>query len=557
MPEQPSGKDREPSALLRGTTVLVIDDDPDFRESLALQLAFFGCSVEQAGSGEAGIALASAVSPDIILLDLNMSGMQGDAVCAQLRSGMPSAAIPVIVITGEGQRESVLRCLEAGANDVLRKPIDPMELAVKIRNLVSLRMVEELRIEQHMMRETTAVLRRAKLEWETTMDCVADVIILTDRKDHILRCNRAMADLAGMSFSRLLGQRWQRVLAEAGFRCSVSGEEQIEYLSPLGTVYDLSVTYAIRAGTQPVAVVRLLDVTAIREARRSLEESHRILTEQNIALERANAELKSLQFQMIQQEKMSSIGLLAAGVAHEINNPIGFINSNLSTLRRYAEHLKAYVAEVDACTGELPDDARRRLAAARRENKIDYLVPDIEALANESLDGAERVKSIVKDLKSFSRVDEAESKMADINAGLESTINIVWSELKCKAEVDRDYGALPLTRCNLGQLNQVFVNMLVNAAQAIEKRGRISVQTWADGRDIFVRIADTGSGIAPDKLQKIFEPFFTTKEVGTGTGLGLSISCDIVKKHGGEIRVQSEPGKGTAFTIRIPITQAG
>ncbi|HSW63126.1 MAG TPA: ATP-binding protein [Dissulfurispiraceae bacterium] len=553
MPEQTSGKNREPSDMLRGRTVLLVDDDSDFRQSLALQLAFFGCSVEQTGNGETGIAMAAAAAPDVILLDLNMPGMQGDEVCARLRADIQSAAIPIIIITGEEQHDAIIKSLEAGANDVLRKPINPMELMVKIRNLVSLRLVEELKIEQNMMQDTIAAVGQAKREWETTMDCVADVIILTDRQDRIIRCNRAMTDLAGMPFERLLGKRWQPVLAEAGFVCSVSEQAEIEYLTPCGTVYDLSVSYVPRAAGLPAAVIRLLDVTAIREAQKSLEESHRLLSEQNSALECANAELQSMQFQMIQQEKMSSIGQLAAGVAHEINNPIGFISSNLSTLRRYAEWLKAYIAAVDACIEELPDDARRRLAAARRENKIDYLVPDIEALVHESLDGAERVKSIVKDLKSFSRVDETESKAADINAGIDSTINIVWSELKYKATVERDFGKLPQTLCNLGQLNQVFMNMLVNAAHAMETQGRITVKTWADTHDIFVQIADTGSGIPADKLQKIFEPFFTTKEVGKGTGLGLSIAYDIVKRHNGDIQVQSEPGKGTAFTIRIPI----
>ncbi len=545
-----------PSDLLRGRTALIIDDDPDFRQSLALQLAFFGCEAEQAGDGVSGIVKAAAASPDVILLDLSMPGMRGDDVCAQLRADMQSASIPIIIITGEGQHDTVLQCLKAGANDVLRKPIDLMELMIKIRNLVSLRVAEELRIEQDMMHDTIAAIVQAKREWETTVDSVADVIMLTDRQDRIIRCNRAMTELAGEPYERLMGRRWQPVLAAAGFTCVVGEQAQIEYSNPRGAVYDLSVSYMPRSPGLPAAVIRLLDVTEMRGARRALEESHLLLSEQNIALERANAELKNMQSQMIQQEKMSSIGQLAAGVAHEINNPIGFISSNLNTLRRYAERLKAYVAAVDASAGELPDETRRRLADARRENKIDYLVPDIEALVNESLDGAERVKGIVKDLKSFSRVDETESKAADINAGIDSTINIVWSELKCKATVERDFGELPQTLCNIGQLNQVFMNVLVNAAHAMETQGRITVKTWADEKNIYVRIADTGSGIPPDKLQKIFDPFFTTKAVGKGTGLGLSIAYDIVKRHNGDIEVQSEPGKGTAFTIRIPIVRS-
>lgn len=544
---------RASADLLRGRTALIIDDDADFREALGLQLAFFGCNIELAENGEAGMAKAAAVSPDIILLDLQMPGMRGDEVCERLRSDIQFASIPIIIITGEDEHEILLQALEAGANDVLRKPVEPVELGVKIRNLIALRVIEELRIEQTMMRDTMAVIERAKREWETTMDCVSDVILLTDRRDRILRCNHAMAELTGEPTQNLIGKKWQDVLSQSGYACSMDEHAQIECVGPGGIVYDLSVSYVPFVPGLPAAVVRLLDVTAMREAQRALQESHRLLIEKNSALEQANADMMNMQSQMIQQEKMSSIGQLAAGVAHEINNPIGFISSNLNTLRRYADRLKTYIETVDACAGELPDSLRERLAAARRGNKIDYLVPDIEALVRESLDGAERVKSIVQDLKSFSHVDSAQSRMSDINAGLESTINIVWNELKYKATVERNYGDIPQTYCNAGQLNQVFMNILVNAAHAIETRGNISVSTWADGGAIFVRIADNGSGIAADKLKKIFEPFFTTKEVGKGTGLGLSIAYDIVKRHNGEIMVQSEPGAGTVFTIRLPV----
>jgi len=204
----------------------------------------------------------------------------------------------------------------------------------------------------------------------------------------------------------------------------------------------------------------------------------------------------------------------------------------------------------------------RDLAARKKALKVDFITEDIKSLVKESLDGADRIKKIVQDLKSFSRVDEAEQKMADINAGIESTINIVWNELKYKVTLHKEYGDIPQLKCNPGQLNQVFMNMLVNAAHAIEKRGDITVKTWfippCGGEEdgwINVSIADTGSGIPADKLNRIFEPFFTTKEVGKGTGLGLSIAYDIIKKHRGEIQVQSEPGKGTTFIVRIPVEE--
>jgi two-component system NtrC family sensor kinase len=283
-----------------------------------------------------------------------------------------------------------------------------------------------------------------------------------------------------------------------------------------------------------------------------------ILETQHVDLETAYNDLKMVQSQVLQQEKMASIGQLAAGVAHEINNPMGFIISNLNTLKRYVEKLSEYVtfqadlirrySEKCGNTNTLANIAEKKKAL-----KIDYITGDLDNLIKESLDGADRVKKIVQDLKNFSRVDESEFKTADINAGLESTINIVWNELKYKATLVREYGDIPLTVCNPGQLNQVFMNLLMNAAQAIEKTGEIRVKTWLEGDHINISIADTGSGIPEDTQKRIFEPFYTTKEIGKGTGLGLSIAYDIIKKHGGEISVNSVVRKGTTFTISIPV----
>ncbi len=278
-----------------------------------------------------------------------------------------------------------------------------------------------------------------------------------------------------------------------------------------------------------------------------------ILDHQHHDLEQAYHELQEAQAHLVQQEKMASIGQLAAGVAHEINNPTGFIMSNLGSLRKYVDRLTQFIAEQDRAIGELPEIRIGEIAKQRKALKVDIITDDLRSLISESLEGAERIKKIVQDLKGFSRLDEAEQKLADINAGLESTINIVWNELKYKAEVKKDYGDLPQTQCNPGQLNQVFMNLLVNAAHAIENRGEIAIRTWADDGAINVSISDTGCGIPEDNIKRIFEPFFTTKEVGKGTGLGLSIAYDIVKKHNGSIDVKSAIGKGTTFTITMPV----
>jgi len=271
--------------------------------------------------------------------------------------------------------------------------------------------------------------------------------------------------------------------------------------------------------------------------------------------------MRTLETQLLQSEKMASIGQLAAGVAHEINNPMGFIYSNLGTLNEYIEDLadilSAY-ADLDKAVevGDL-DKARAQIqsiSAKKQTLDLDYLLDDIGQLIEESREGADRVRKIVLNLKDFSHVDKEEKMPANINNGLESTLNIVSNELKYKAEVEKDYGEIPEVSCYIQELNQVFMNLLVNAAHAIEGHGVITVRTYSENDHVCVAIADNGKGMSPEVQKRIFEPFYTTKVVGEGTGLGLSIGYGIVvDKHGGQLLVDSSEGLGTTFTIKIPI----
>jgi PAS domain S-box-containing protein len=295
---------------------------------------------------------------------------------------------------------------------------------------------------------------------------------------------------------------------------------------------------------------------SLKQETEKLKETKEKLTAKNRELENANQELKTTQAHILQQEKMASIGQLAAGVAHEINNPMGFISSNLGSLDKYVDKITDFLTfQDDFLKGICTDEHMALMGEKKKTLKVDYILQDIKELVKESQEGAQRVKKIVSDLKGFSRSDQSEFKHADINECMESTINIVWNELKYKTQVIRDYGTLPFTKCYPQQLNQVFMNLLVNAAHAIEKQGIITVSSSRNGDSIRVSVSDTGSGIPEEIRQRIFEPFFTTKEMGKGTGLGLSITYDIVKKHGGDIRVESEVGKGTTFTVSIPIVE--
>ncbi|ONH55298.1 Response regulator receiver domain-containing protein [Pseudomonas cedrina] len=294
--------------------------------------------------------------------------------------------------------------------------------------------------------------------------------------------------------------------------------------------------------------------------RASLQTAHleHLVEQRTQALQLEIDERKHLESQLVQSEKLASLGQLAAGVAHEINNPVGFISSNLSTLDGYFTQLQQILqAYQDAEPLIAAPEQRDQLKALRTDLELDFLTEDIPILIRESKEGIGRVVQIVKDLKNFSRVDNDQTwQFANLQQGIDSTLNIVASELKYKADVVKNYQPLPEIECLASQLNQVVMNLVINAAQAMgPERGIITISNGVEGENIWLEVADNGCGIAPEALQKIFDPFFTTKPVGEGTGLGLSLSYGIVKKHGGTIAVSSEPGKGTTFRVVLPIRQ--
>jgi signal transduction histidine kinase len=296
---------------------------------------------------------------------------------------------------------------------------------------------------------------------------------------------------------------------------------------------------------------------AYAELERRVLERTLELHARNNELEGAYAELRGAQEQVIQSEKLASIGQLAAGVAHEINNPIGYVSSNLNTLQQYtSQMLNAIESLSGAQSGKGDAAAAAEVQEIRRRFDVELLAVDLPQLLIESREGIERVSKIVSDLKDFSRVDRGETWVqVDVRRGLESTLNIVSNELKFKARIVKHFADLPPIECLPSELNQVFMNVLMNAGQAIKERGVITVSTGQTGDRIWITIGDDGEGIQADVLPRIFDPFFTTKPVGSGTGLGLSISYGIVTKHHGTIEISSVPGEGTLMRIELPIEQ--
>ena len=351
---------------------------------------------------------------------------------------------------------------------------------------------------------------------------------------------------------RLLQRQIKRFLGDA----AILPPEFAEFLTAVDEAYK-------SADADRLMIEHSLELmsTELTEANAGLrkELAEHQLTE--LALKKEKEELHSLfkkleetRNQLMQSDKLASIGQLAAGVAHEINNPIGYVYSNLGTLEKYIHDMFSLLDSYEQAENAIADgEVHARLQASKEKFDIIFIKEDLPSLMDESKDGITRVKTIVQSLKDFSHVDVADEwQHADLHRGLDSTLNIVNNEIKYKADVIKQYGDIPDVECLPSQLNQVFMNMLVNAAHSIEQRGTITIRSGQHDGEVWVEISDTGKGIAPEHMQKIFDPFFTTKPIGKGTGLGLSLSYGIIQKHHGRIEVQSEVGKGTSFRVWLP-----
>lgn len=380
--------------------------------------------------------------------------------------------------------------------------------------------------------------------------------------------------LANVLLYQNVDQQLQRLYPDARHSLTIPGAVEAEVHFPhMGSsgrwLHCIAAPVHDEQGQLIGAVETLQDVTERRQAKQALLNS-RARLEQEVAartqellrrndeLTQANDNLVRMRQQLVQAEKLASIGQLAAGVAHEINNPIGYVHSNLGSLDKYLNDLFQLLAAYEAAESSIGDPhVVTGLRHLRATVELAYLREDVPDLMRECQEGISRVRKIVQDLKDFSRVDNRnEFELANLHHGLDSTLTIVNNEIKYKADVVKHYGPLPPIECLASQLNQVFMNLLVNAAQAIgETRGTITLTTGVEDDWVWVEIADNGCGIAPDKIDRIFDPFFTTKPVGKGTGLGLSLSYGIVQNHCGTLTVCSELGVGTIFRIRLPIRQ--
>ena len=517
--------------------------------------------VRQASSGKEALKLAAtAPRPDLILLDLIMPEMDGYQVAQLLRDNPATHNIPVIFVTAMVAEEDEQRGLALGAIDYMTKPLRPAILLARIRNHLELKHSRDVLQNQNELLETrvlerTKTLRAILDSADQTIAMIApDGIIMTINRIGAERLQAKPTSLVGRSFFDLMTPE----IADQHRQCVsevVRRGEMMEMKDVRGE-HTVHTTVFPVPGNPPRVVIYANDISNYVAAETALRKEREHLAAALEHQRELNHQLEDAQNQLLQSEKMASLGQLAAGVAHELNNPIGFVHSNLGTLEGYLHDIFEIA---DVCEQAAVNAASREdfasIEAKKKEKDFEFIQQDVFQLMTESKDGLNRVRKIVQDLKDFSRVGETHWLLADIHAGIDSTLNIVWNELKYKCTVVKHYGSdVPSIYCLPSQLNQVYMNLLVNAAHAIEERGEITISTErCDADTIRILISDTGHGIPPESQKRIFEPFFTTKPVGKGTGLGLSIAWGIVGKHHGKIEVASVMGKGTTFTITLPI----
>jgi signal transduction histidine kinase/CheY-like chemotaxis protein len=545
--------------------ILVVEDDIIDRKQMERLLA--GSSLAQyelvcADCLNKALVLLDQREFDILLLDLNLPDSYGLDTLDVMERKHPN--LPKVVVTSGDDEEVGLEAVTRGAQDYLPKgKVNSRALARVIHYSMERKRSEQLLWES-----------RGKLN--AILESIGDPMIMLDKNLSITWSNGATRKVLGdggtaqTCFGLFHGQNTPcqsgPCIVREAFQDGKPHSYDIQVVDREGQTryFHCTANAALRDKEgNPTAVIEIArDITD----RKSVE----IIKAAYAKVEKANRDLKEMQFQLVQSEKLASIGQLAAGVAHEMNTPVGFVACNFETLESYMKKirslLEAYnelVRRVQAETEGEPMEAVRLIQELRDKIKLDFILKDLDCLFEDSREGLERVTDIIRNLRDFARADRASDFTShDINDGLKATLTVARNEIKYDADVVTELGDIPHVYCNPGQINQVFLNLLINAAQAIrsqqrQAKGSIRIRTYHEGTDVICEVQDDGPGIPAANLRKIFDPFFTTKPPGKGTGLGLSVSYDIiVNKHKGQILVESEENRGTKFTIRLPLTPA-
>lgn len=588
------------NTTLRQDIILTVDDDRFIRTMIHDVLEKDGYQIVQAKNGKEGIEKFLEVCPDLILMDVEMPIMNGFEACEAIKTYPHGKNIPMLFVTSRDDDEFVEKAFGIGADDYILKPIHTSVLCRRIRRMIDSKRNEEGVIRQN---ELLLSLHKTSLELlghkkiseildEILENAVASLavsaggIYLLDEVSNSMK----LSVIFGVDKSHLgssitlgedvMGQVWEKKRIKVvenyfEWKKQRAGLDSCWSHLKSGVVAPLKVAGVVlgviaffRSPDKPVFTAE--DISALEQyaalAALGLENARLFQAVANEV-----EKLKLTQSQLIQKEKMAGIGQLAAGVAHEMNNPLGFVTSNFNMLGEYVKRLIdliiAYRNVIAGLSGEVDADIREailELQQLEKQKKLDFVLEDLDPLFSESKDGLARVGEIIKALRVFSRVDTANQyENYDLNAGVETTLVVARNEIKYVADVVTNFQEIPTAKAIGGQINQVLLNLLVNGAQAIksakmDEKGIIEVKTFFDDDYIGCSITNNGPMIPVEVQNRIFEPFFTTKPIGEGTGLGLSISYDIVvNQHNGKISFVSTPDMGTTFTIKLPCKRAG
>ena len=534
--------------------VLIVDDDDNVNTMLSTELAKHGYQTQTATGAEQALEQYRAGGFDVVISDVRMPGMNGTELLQRLHA--LDQDIAVILVTGYADIDSAREAVRHGAFDYVLKPFNLDTLVEGVAAAAARTRHQRDMHENHTRLEALVEERARDLEFQS------DALRLEQDRFHgILKsANFGLLVLNGDDDSVILinqqAKGYLQLRAEPGTEVF---DEDIRDLFP--DEVNERITTLVAAVKDTAQVCRLPSFTnhdgLILEMQSYPVMSQGRLRATVIVINDITERAK-LEEQLLVSSKLAGIGELAAGIAHEINNPIGFVASNTRTLARYVGDLTELVAEYHklkdvVAAREASDELVQKID--RLERRLDFgdMLDDMQSLVAENRNGLDRVVKILRDLRNFSHMDDDTPQELDLNAVIKEALNLARNELKYKATIETDLAELPAMLGHPAQLSQVFINLLVNAAHAIEHKGTISIATRTRDETIVATVRDTGSGIPAESLPKIFDPFYTSKQRGHGTGLGLSIALEIIQKHGGTIAVETEAGTGTTFTVELPI----
>jgi len=554
------------------STVLVVDGDKEFLAKMEKRLDGLGYRVRAAATADQALETVRKERPDVVLVDLALPGAGGPQLTASLRGLYPR--MPVVAVTSNADRDLAVKAFHQGAIGVLRKPLDTTALEAALRR--SLQFVglfgdgagkpELSAIMQvhHAIASGTAAsglldLLLQEMIRYTHADAASILLLEPDGRTMRIKASFGLDEGVVEEAEVIVGERISGWVVAHDEPRVVIGEATGEDCRPLRSERirpaSMGLCLPMRGRDR---VVGALCVTRFEGdeifSRDAIELGLLLGGEVARALERAAAAEKRLDMErsVMRRDKLVTIGELASGVAHEINNPLGFVSSNISSLAGYLAEILPVLSLVAEGRGDAGFRAAREVA---RQVDLDYILSDLPVCMRETQEGLERVLKIVADLRDFARDDTDVREMGSLNEILDGAVSILWSQIKYKAELVKEYADLPGFVCYPSRLGQVFLNLLHNAAQSIDRRGRIVVRTRSENGSVVAEVEDNGCGMKPEAMERMFEPFYTTKPRGVGTGLGLSIARKIVEKHGGSVEVDSQEGRGTRFRIIFPLTE--